>query len=111
MKGGGPIKNPGQILEDTLEAAKWFRPHHAYAYGAGDDDESDENNEFVTLFIKDQIRSLKALSQGFKTSTTKLCEQVGGRATTILDFKAIMDRLLGAVDRDDVLRWGAEVVR
>jgi hypothetical protein len=53
---------------------------------------------------------MKLLSESFKTSTEKLRGQVGG-STTSLDLKGIMDRLLNTLDRDDLTRWGSEVVR
>jgi hypothetical protein len=107
----GLIKNPGMYLENTLQAAQWFRPSRATRYGIEDDEDSDETREFCTLFLKDQIRSLRAISTRQKLSTDQLREQVGGRATSTLDLKGIMDNLVAAVDRDDLLRWGGEVVR
>jgi hypothetical protein len=86
----GSIDNPGGALVNTPEGSRWFYSRQTLAYGIDDDDASDENTEFVTLFLRDHIRSLKAVSDGTKQSTEKLCEQIGGRATSVLDLREII---------------------
>jgi hypothetical protein len=106
----GFFSGPGILLEEGLKAARWFRPHKGSSYGIDDDEASNEDVEFMTLFLREHTRAMKLLSESFKTSTDKLRGQVGG-STTSLDLKGIMDRLLNTLDRDDLTRWGSEVVR
>ncbi|KAJ4324692.1 hypothetical protein N0V94_001089 [Neodidymelliopsis sp. IMI 364377] len=62
----GSIDNPGGALVNTLEGSRWFHIRQTPTYGVDDDDASDENTEFVTLFLRHHIRTLKAFSDGTK---------------------------------------------
>jgi hypothetical protein len=106
---GTPEAEAGQLdydLKETLATASLYcaDPQKKFEEDIRDDTETDN---FMKTFMKHHIQVLKCLHNEQRAGTEKL-RTVAGPPMTTLDLKAIMERLVNTVDRDEVFLWANE---
>lgn len=97
----------GMELRESIFAAETMLPLPQPIFPQDEDNE--ETMEFCKVFLTTHIRGLKSLSAQQRATTRKL-QEAAGKPTTALDLKQIMERIVAAVDYDEVVKWANESI-